>query len=70
MRETGRQAAAEDDPQACRNLREDVMRLAGQVSALVSATGDKALGDVEQRIAKWGTLSPTSAGAVRTSRLT
>ncbi|MFY9827936.1 MAG: hypothetical protein WB820_02480 [Rhodoplanes sp.] len=50
----GPTAAAEDIRKDLQNLREDVMRLAGQVSALVSATGDKALGDVKQRIRQMG----------------
>jgi ElaB/YqjD/DUF883 family membrane-anchored ribosome-binding protein len=35
-------------------LREDVMRLAGQVSTLVGATGDQALGDVKERMRQMG----------------
>ena len=40
----GPRAAAEDIRKDLQNLREDVMRLAAQVSALVTATGDQALG--------------------------
>lgn len=35
-------------------LREDMMRLAGQVSTLVGATGDQAMGDLKQRMRQMG----------------
>ena len=50
----GPAAAVDDIRKDLQTLREDVLRLAGQVSTLVSATGDQAMGDVKQRIRQMG----------------
>lgn len=46
----GPAAVVDDIRKDLQALREDMMRLAGQVSNLVSATGDQAYGDVKQRM--------------------
>jgi len=50
----GPAAAVDDIRKDLQTLREDVLRLAGQVSTLVSATSDQAMGDVKQRIRQMG----------------
>jgi ElaB/YqjD/DUF883 family membrane-anchored ribosome-binding protein len=50
----GPAAAVDDIRKDLQTLREDVLRLAAQVSTIVSATGDQALGDVKQRIRQMG----------------
>ena len=50
----GPAAGVDDIRKDLQTLREDVMRLAGQVSTLVGATGDQALGDGKQRMRQMG----------------
>jgi ElaB/YqjD/DUF883 family membrane-anchored ribosome-binding protein len=50
----GPAAVVDDIRKDLQTLREDVMRLAGQVSTLVGATGDQAFGDVKQRMRQMG----------------
>jgi len=50
----GPAAVVDDIRKDLHALREDMTRLAGQVSALVGATGDQALGDVKQRMRQMG----------------
>jgi len=50
----GPAAAVDDIRKDLQTLREDVLRLAAQVSTLVSATGDQTISDVKQRIRQMG----------------
>lgn len=50
----GPAAAVDDIRKDLQTLREDVLRLAAQVSTLVSATSDEAIGDVKQRLRQMG----------------
>ena len=50
----GPAAGVDDIRKDLQTLREDVMRLAGQVSTLIGATGDQALGDGKQRMRQMG----------------
>ena len=47
-------AVVDDIRKDLQALREDMGRLAGQVSALVSATGDQPIGDLKQRMRQMG----------------
>ena len=50
----GPAAVVDDIRKDLQALREDMVRLAGQVSTLVGATGDQALGDLKQRMRQMG----------------
>lgn len=50
----GPAAAVDDIRKDLQTLREDMLRLAGQVSALVSATSDQTIGDVKERMRVMG----------------
>jgi ElaB/YqjD/DUF883 family membrane-anchored ribosome-binding protein len=50
----GPAAAVDDIRKDLQTLREDMLRLAGQVSTLVSATSDETIGDVKARMRQMG----------------
>jgi ElaB/YqjD/DUF883 family membrane-anchored ribosome-binding protein len=50
----GPAAVVDDIRKDLQALREDMVRLAGQVSTLVGATGDQAMGDLKQRMRQMG----------------
>ena len=50
----GPAAVVDDIRKDLQALREDMVRLAGQVSTLLSATGDQAMGDLKQRMRQMG----------------
>ncbi|MFZ1882783.1 MAG: hypothetical protein WAU53_04075 [Rhodoplanes sp.] len=50
----GPTTAVDDIRKDLQTLREDVLRLAGQVSTLVGATSDQTISDVKQRIRQMG----------------
>ena len=66
----GPAAGVDDIRKDLQTLREDVMRLAGQVSTLVGATGDQALGDGKQRMRQMGDAVSDIGERGRTWRLT
>lgn len=56
MPSTSNAAASVDDIRKdLQNLRDDVTRLAEQITSLVSATGDEALGEARERIRRFRT---------------
>jgi len=61
----GPAAVVDDIRKDLQALREDMMRLAGQVSTLVSATGDQAIGDLKQRMRQMGDAAAEIGGRSR-----